>query len=423
MMVFVYYAAAQYQASRRVAAEVQRIRAANLPIDAETQNQWFTANTSREHSDAWAEILMLGNVSASGPEVMEKLPYLGNAALPPSIDPDQPWPDEPVVAQWLEMTKPLIDKIHSVTRSKQPTWQPLAFEGVVTLLEPVQHSRNIGRILQLEIEHALYVGDGDRAMRGLQSLDGLAYAFDWNVCLVTDLVGIALRGIHFKMIQRSLSLDIWTDVQLAELSSQLAPRVDLAKRWRATIAGERGFMFDEIANQGARVNESDLGSFSLIFSIPSVQESLLAAYSQMETVADQGFEKLETNAQELESRLADVRRSGFSIENIGVRMLLPAVNAFATAVIRSEDTRRFTLTAVGIKRYQKGQGKFPDRLEQLKNIGFGATDWTTVGGKPFGYSNSESVQLWSYSFRDMNVIEQAPPKSDDDNMQQIVTIR
>ncbi len=423
MMVLLYYVGVQYQASRRVAAEVQRIRLSNLPIDAETQSQWFIENSSREHSDAWSEILLLGSTVASETEVLENLPYLGNAAIPASIDPDKPWPSEPVVAQWLQVTKPLIDKIHTVSRSKKPTWQPLTFEGIGTLLEPIQNARNLARILNVEVEHALYVGDSERAMRGLQSLDGLAYAFDWNICLVTDLVGIALRGIQFSMIQRSLSLDIWTDEQLVELSSQLAQRQDLAKRWRATIAGERGLMFDEVANKGARIDGDEFNGIAFLFSIPSVQESLLVTYSQMEPIADQGFDNLEKNAQEFEDRLAVAHGSGLSIENIGAAMLLPAVQAFAAAVIRSEDSRRFTLTAIAIKRYQLAKGQFPERLDQLKEIGLNPADWTTVGGIVFGYNQDEPAYVWSYSFRTPAIIEVERPENDADDLKQVVTIR
>lgn len=427
MMVFVYVASVQYRASQRVVAEVQRIRLANLPIDSETQSQWFIANSSREHSDAWAEILMLGSVGVGETEVMDKFPYLGNAPIPLAIDPDQPWPHEPVVSQWLEMTKPLIDKIHAVTRSKQPTWQPLTFDGAMTLLEPIQNSRNLARILQVEVEHALYIGDSERAMRGLQSLDGLAYAFDWNLCLVADLVAVALRGIHFAMIQRSLSLDIWTEAQLVELSSQVAQRQDLAKRWRATIAGERGLMFDWVTDQGFRDDELGFSGIEFLFSIPSVQESLLIAYSQIEAIADQGIDKLAENALVFERRLRPDGGRGFSIEHIGVGTLMPAVQAFAAAVIRSEDSRRFTLAAIAIKRYQLAKGQFPERLVQLKDIGLDRSDWTTVGGDIFGYTKEDTkgdtAYLWSYSFRDTKVMPQERPALDEDGMQQLVTIR
>lgn len=422
MLVVLYYAGMQYQASRRVAAEVQRIRLSNLPVDSETQSQWFLANSSKEHSDAWAEILMLGAAVANEREVLDNLPYIGNADIPPVIDPGNPWPNEPVVAQWLEVTKPLIDKIHSVGRLKKPTWQPLDFQGFMTLLEPIQNSRNLARILQVEVEHALYVGDAERAMRGLQSLDGIAHAFDWNICLVTDLVGIALRGVHFSMIQRSLSLDIWTDEQLAELSSQVAQRQDVNERWRATIAGERGLMLDAVTNQGPGFGES-VGGMGFLFSIPSVQESLLTVYSRIESAADQGIDELAKNAKEIEKHPPFTDDDRFSIEGLGARMIVPAVQAFADAVIRNEDMRRFTSTAIGIKRFQLANGQFPASLDQLKAIGMNPSDWMTVGGKVFGYTSGDVAYVWSYSFRDPQTIAPEKPEEDENGMEQIVTIR
>jgi len=423
MIVFVYFAAVQFQAARRFKAEVERIRLANLPIDADSQNDWFIANTSREHSDAWAEIILLGSVVTDESDVMENLPYIGTAELPLSIDPDQPWANKPMVAQWLEMTKPLIEKIHAVSGSKAPTWQPLRFEGVMTLLEPIQSSRNIARILQVEIEHALYVGDSERAMRGLRSLDGLVYAFDWKICLVTDLVTTALRGIHFSMIQRSLGLDIWTAEQLVELSAQITEKQDVSDRWRTVIAGERGLMFDEVLTHGVWIEDGLPGGIKFFFSIPSVRQRLLFAYSQVEPIADQGIESLAKNAETFEKQFFVDTAGRFSIDDIGVNLFFPAIQAYASALVRDEDSRRLTLTAIAIKRYQLANGQFPERLKQLKDVGLKPSDWTTVPGNEFGYDKEGPAYLWCYWFREPKVMPQERPESEENGMQQLVTIR
>lgn len=240
---------------------------------------------------------------------------------------------------------------------------------------------------------------------------------------MTDLVAVALKGIHFSMIQRSLSLDIWTEEQLTELLSQVAESQDLAKRWRATIAGERGLMFDEVTNHFARVDDSGFGGMAFLFSIPSVRERLLIAYSEMEPIADQGIDHLAKNSELLGNRWSLDYANRFSIERIGVGMLLPAIEAYATALVRNEDSRRFTLTSIAIKRYQLAKGQFPERLTLLKDVGFNASDWTTVGGNEFGYEKGDQAYLWSYSFRDTKVISPQRPELDDDGMQQLVTIR
>jgi hypothetical protein len=108
-------------------------------------------------------------------------------------------------------------------------------------------------------------------------------------------------------------------------------------------------------------------------------------------------------------------------------MLAPAIHSVATAVIRSEDSRRFTITAIAIKRYHLANGQFPERLADLKAIGLNPSDWTTVAGTDFGYTPGDTpgdtVYVWSYSLRDPAVIAAERPEVDEDGMEQIVTIR
>lgn len=423
LITFVYFATVQVRSSQRIDAEIQRLRVANVPVDSESQNAWFIANTSREHSDAWAEILLMSSVGSDVPDLFEKMPYIGTAKVPTTIDPNQPWDSEPLVAQWVEMMRPLIEKIRTVTDSKNATWQPLSFDGVATLLEPLQSSRSIARTLQVEIEHALYVGDSERTMRGLRSLDGLVYAFDWRICLVSDLVTTALRNVQYSMIQRSLNVDIWTEEQLLELTSQVSVTQDVSKRWREVIEGERALMFDEVTNRGARVTEGQQGGVAFVLSIPSVRERLLMAYSQLAAVGDQGINSLAKNAEELEKQIFREGRSVFSVDDIGINLLFPAVEAYAAALIRNEDSRRLTLTALAIKRYQLANGEFPERLVQLKDAGLKPADWTTVGGSVFGYDKDEAAYLWSYSFRDTKVMPAVRPAVEENGTEQLVTIR
>lgn len=423
-IVLVYFATVQIRSAARIDAEVQRLRAANVPIDSESQAAWFVANTSQEHSDAWAEILMMSSAGSNHPELFEKMPYIGGATPSATIEPSQPWENEPIVAKWLEMMRPVIDKVRTISDSKEATWQPITFDGFETLLEPIQQSRTIARTLQVDVEHALYVRDSERAMSGLRSLDGLVYAFDWRICLVADLVTSALRGSHFAMIQRSMNVDIWNDEQLLELTSQVSVMQDVSKRWRDVISGERALSFGElVTNGGKRIADDGQRGMAMVFSIPSVRERLLFAYSKMASVGDQGIDSLAMNAAELNDEFFGVQRRGFAVDDIGLHLLFPAIEAYAAAVIRNEDSRRLTLTAIAIKRYQLAKGAFPERLAQLKEVGLKPADWTTVGGDVFGYDKNEVAYLWSYSFREPKVMPVERPEAQEDGMTQLVTIR
>src|SRR5690606_37668842 len=143
----------------------------------------------------------------------------------------------------LERNRPVIAQIHAATKHPAPVWMPIEFHGFMTLLEELQNSRSIQRLMQLETEHAIYHRDAERAMAGLESMQGVAAAFDWPICMVADLVHIALRGSHRSMVRRSLAVDLWDEDQLRHLADQLGPPQDVRQRWFDVVAGERGMMW------------------------------------------------------------------------------------------------------------------------------------------------------------------------------------
>src|SRR5690606_25834757 len=101
----------------------------------------------------------------------------GNAPPPVEIVPGGRWDEEPAVAEFLQWMRPVIDDIQAATEYPTPVWQPIEFRGYSTLLEELQNSRSLVRLLSLDVEHALYHGESDRALRSLQAMQGVADAF------------------------------------------------------------------------------------------------------------------------------------------------------------------------------------------------------------------------------------------------------
>ena len=187
-----------------MAAEIARLQAAGEPVDNETLARWFQAGSSQEGTAAWREILVAVEQVSSG-ETVSSFPIMGMGKLPENLVPGGDWPDEPRIAEFLREVRPLITQIEQAGRYPTPVWQPMAFQGFSTPLPEIQASRRISGLLQLEVRHALYHRDTERALRGLAAMQATAAAFDWDFCMVVDLVGMALRGIHRDAIRQSLA--------------------------------------------------------------------------------------------------------------------------------------------------------------------------------------------------------------------------
>ncbi len=388
------------QAFNRVQAELARLRASGQPIDDASMSEWFLDNTSSEGAAAWGAIIQLVTAAPRGTDSFDRLPYVGRvgrASVPAEIKPGSDWPEQREVAEYLRCMRPVIDQIAAATEYPTPVWQPLEFRGFMTLLGELQNSRQLTRLLALEAEHALYHGDTDRALRSLESMRGVAAAFDWELCIVAELVQIAARGVHQNMIRRSLAADLWSADQLQLLQEQLGPARDVPPRWRRVIAGERALILASVSDR--EFWQAEVG-LSPLWSMPSLRAAMLRNYQEMENVAAGGLVGLVQRAGELERHRANKagRRQSFLSFIDHSASYLPAIGAFAEATESEENSRRFSRTAVAIKAFQLRSGRWPHQLAELQQVGLSADDWNTVSGGRFGYESGEAAYLWGYPY-------------------------
>ena len=200
--------------------------------------RWFQAGTSPEGTAAWRDILAAVSHVLTG-ETVGALPLVITYGLPIDLAPGGEWPDEPKVADFLQDVRPLIAQIEQAGKYPTPVWQPLAFHGLATWLPGIAESHLVMRLLSLEVKHALYRRDTERALRGLAAMQATAAAFDWDCFFVTDLYGLNLRDFHRDAIRRSLASTDWEPAQVDQLLGQLDQPRDVARRWHRIAAGER----------------------------------------------------------------------------------------------------------------------------------------------------------------------------------------
>lgn len=390
----------EYCSHREVTAEIARLRAAGEPVDNETMALWFQAGTSREGTAAWRDVLAAVKQVSSG-ETVNSFPIIGLGKLPEPLAPGAPWPDEPRIAEFLQEVRPLIALIEQAGRYPAPVWQPIAFDGFSTLLPEIQASRGVTRLLHLEVVHALYHGDTERALRGFAAMQAAAAAFDWDCCMVADLVGIALRSIHHDAIRKCLADTDWDAAQLDQLLAQVQQPRDVAVRWRRICAGERAMLLallqvsrDELE---AMLPQQDRRNVPVLLLIPSGTKKYLDAMATFQEIGKPGVLGMTARVQELEREIALSERRRFDL----TALFLPAMSAVAAAYEREELDRRLTRTALGVKRYRVSEGQWPARLSDLAEAGLNPEDWTALQAGPFGYKiEGEDAVVWAYEVHD-----------------------
>jgi hypothetical protein len=388
----------QWQAANRFEAEIAQIRASNLPIDNASMARWFREMTRTEGASAWGEVLLALETAIAPIDNPERMPFVGTGDPIAVPDPDRQWPEEKQVGEYLRWIGPTIEKIHQAVELPKPVWLPIEFRGFQTLLAELQSSRSVTRHLQLEVEHALYQKESERALRGITSLRGVADAFDWQICLVGDLVHRTHAIAYLATIRRSMAYGLWGEAEIDRIDSQLAPRdpFQITERWRRVFIGERAMLLSSL-NDAAMTdyNADEFGAAAMkVAGLPTVKVGLLEKYFLMLRIADGPLAGLPDRANELELWLTQ-KGSAFDLTTRWTSMWLPAIRAYSQSIIREEDDRRVTRTSLAVKKYQIREGNWPQDLAALDGIGLPASERVTVGGKPLGYQvDGDAAWVW-----------------------------
>lgn len=385
-------------AASAVDDELQRLQAAGLPDDDQSLQRWYEESTFSQGTAQWLEILQLVEHSPAALATdIDQLPIIGTAELPDRLQPGDPWPEEATVAEYLQLMRPVIDKITAATEHPTPVWMPIEFDGFGTLLPEIQSARSVYRLLHLETIHGLYHEQPQRAVAALQALRGTLDAMQLDVFIVGELVTIAGHGILHDGIARALDVPIWQDDDLLAIDALLAER-ELSQRWHRMIAGERAMALGSLSGNRLASWENQPEFFNHLYRLPSLRVPLLDAYRQIESLGDDR-DSLVSRSRALGEQLeASVGRSPITRPgHLLVGLLLPSVVALAGAVERDEDSRRLARVAVAVKRFQLRHGRWPSGLDELSADDASQLLLSTISGGPFGFEvDGDVCYVWGY---------------------------
>ena len=399
LAVAVYWSMQEWNAANANRNQFKQWAAAGIPYDDATLQRSYNDRTHPEGTSDWLKVSQL---STWGREVefYRKLPYLGHeaTALPKLVSSDDPidWPDEPLVADYLEEMEPVIDLIERASSYPTPVRFPIEFEGLSTLLPHVEEARNIQRLLMLDCYYACFNQDNVRAMRDLSLMQATANAYDGRETVVSELVNIALRRIWMKEIRRTLTDSQWSAAELESLRDSLAFKEEISARWHDFMQCERAFglssanMSPEKLAQLTR-QEGILPERRLkIFTGPSEVKTLIEVYQRIDDLivgSDVNNWRKRVTAYEYWVQTEP--------SNSLAGILAPAVGTVLEAEIRIEEVRRWTLTAVALRQFKQRNEQWPKKLLELESVGLNYEDYSDLEKTVFGYEiDGDRVFLW-----------------------------
>lgn len=394
LAVAAYWGVTEWNAGRENRMQFEQWAAAGIPYDNATLQKTYDSRTHPEGTSDWLRCIEFTDW-CSNADAYKKLPYLGyEGEDPKKLVPGgkrEDWPGEPLVGSFLDEMEPVIDLIEQASSHPNPVRLPIKFQGLNTLLPHIQESRNILRLLSLDCDYAYFNEDNPRAMRDLSLMKATIDAFDSRECLVSELVNIALRGMRRSAIRRTLTHSQWSAADLSSLRDSLAMKEEISARWQELMIHERAFGLTSSNESAENLAQMTNAKPQLkIFTGPSEVKTLLEAYQRIiELPTGSDVSQWRKRAAALEEWLQTLSANSLA------GMLAPATAQVLEAEIRSEEVRRWTLTAIAIQQFKLEKGQWPEALTALESVGLNYEDFSDTTNTVFGYEiEGDKVFLW-----------------------------
>jgi hypothetical protein len=385
------YISRTWSASNAIKVQFAQWQNEGVPYDNATMRASYQKRTHAEGTRDWNRVIETVHW-LNGSKLSNKLPYIGSSEQSmPILDPEASWPDEPLVHDYLNEMKPVLATIEKACQNPKPVRFSLLANGFSTSFEHQHYARSILRLLQLAFDHAYYHRDTEQAMKILELMGATAEAFDSKEAIVTELIQLALKGIRLQAIQNSLCIGIWNDEELEKLRNGLSKGANPSDGWKELMEGERAFSLAQLANPDG----TGFGPRELYPLTPTGKKEFIDLYAKIVNVRMQTWQDALSFSKSLGVEIQIASRNSAE-SGIWMSMLMPAIEAFMSARIRTEESRRWVLTAIAIRQYKNKYGDWPVILRDLEKLGLTANDYSLVTDESLGYEvESNRAYLWT----------------------------
>jgi hypothetical protein len=187
----------------------------------------------------------------------------------------QPLPDElaRAVVAHLEANKGTLKEIHAAAQLPFSRYSIDLSRGFATLLPHLAHLKSLNQLMRWEAIQQSAHGNRTEAVRALQSSLAIATSLEQEPVIVSSMVRIALLSAWLRALERVVTEQTLTDLELADLANRLS-RTEEASRQAMIrgLVGERaiGLAAFDLDYQSFEGLSGMNGSSSAIFELPGL---------------------------------------------------------------------------------------------------------------------------------------------------------
>jgi hypothetical protein len=333
------------------------------------------------------------------------------------------WTEEQATRDFLAKWSELHSSVSRLSlKQLEPASKPVRFltefDSINTLLPQTQNMRSAARLLMLNGQVAIYDRNSAKTKLHIEALIGCSRTISGEPILVSQLVHIAIDSMGISLLRTAIEHDVLDEKDLVGLLPRILDGINIKPQWKLAMQGERAMMLPlfqhpELATDLKGVRWLPGRSVDTLHYVDFIDQIL--------AVPDSDFDQFKTGLDKVEQDLK--RKLGGSLfqkfDTILTGMMTPAVSAAGSAFIRDAVQRRMAALCIGIRVFEKRNGRMPTSLDDLKSLELGElrlepASLLPPGGKPFGYRVEENKAVfWGFELSQASDTPSEPPPTAD----------
>lgn len=387
-------------AKGKILNKLDAIRAAGLPVNAQSQADYVEQRTSDSHTQPW--LALFSELESPGfAKSAEGVPVLGSGDPINFQNPGGEWPEEQLTRDFLNQHRQRVNQAINLSRRQLdekvlPVRFPIEWSQDA-LIPHVTSMRQAARLVYLQGTLAVYDGDSTAARRCIEGLMGCAEAVRGDAIFMSNLVGNAIDSMALDLLKSAIKADGLASQDLRALSVPLDARVQIGDHWRESLYGERAFVLDKIAEP-----QQQSGNSALMLIRSQATLTALNRFEAMLEIPTDDIESFLTSVAELKSNQDEENLSVLSaMENTLVSSMVPASSSLADSFASRATQFRLAVLAVELRLHEDRFGGLPANLEALEPVQSSSESAQAiqVDAQSFGYKmeNGDAL-LWGTEF-------------------------
>ena len=418
VLVLLNIASRERSSKQKLNERLDEIVAQGLPVDDATMLTFSNNLTSQADTKAWLAVLR-ELTSDEFTKSTQGIPNFDATDEPVVPAPEHVWAEEQVTRKFLAQWSELSNKVSRLSMQQlelgaKPVRFLTEFDSLNTLLPQTQNMRSAARLLMLRGQVAIYDRNSTKTKLSIEALLGCARTLAGEPILISQLVNIAIDSMGMDVLRSALHHDVLSEKDLLALRLRISDRIKISPQWKIAIQGERGlklpvFQHPELATDNKIIRWLPGRSADTHHYLDFIEQVL--------AVPDDDFDQFRVGLNKVEQDLKNSLNGNVlqKFDSVVTAMLAPAVAGAGNAFIRDAVQRRMAVLCIGMRLYEKRNGKMPSSLDDLTSLELGelkldANALLPPGDKPFGYRlEDDQAVLWGFEPNQASSTPPAPP--------------